>query len=151
MKQSMNKIKIIILLLLCISCSKKDEIESVFIANNNEYWQFKNYCYAVSGSTYFQFKDNGTYDVYLRSYVGFDLFNDDGDLKSGPRLWSIKNDSTFVLNKGIYKIEKITNKEIILSYYHYKIKDRKCFIRLSKWVVTPKGPKLLDELENIKK
>ena len=147
----MNKIKIIILLMLCTSCNKKSEIKSVFLANKNDYWQCKDYCYPTSGSTYFQFKENGIYDRYLRSYVGFDLFNNDGDLESGPRPWSIKNDSTFVMGKGIYKIEKITNKEIILSYYHFKIKEKKCFIRLSKWVDTPKGPKLLNQQDTIKK
>ena len=140
----MNKIKIIILLLLCISCNKKSEIESVFVAHKNEYWEYQNYCNNGGRGIYFQFKDGAVYDQYLQ-YIneGFRLFNRDGDLESGLRTWSIKNDSVFLWDKGIYKIEKITNKEIILSYYHYKIKGKKCFIRLSKWIVTPEGPQKL--------
>ena len=137
-------------MITCLSCSKKSEIETIFIANNNEYWEYRNYCHNTAG-IYFQFRKNGSHDKYLNSYVGFDLFNNDGDLECGPRTWSIKNDSVFLWDKGIYKIEKITNKEIILSYYHYKIKEKNCFIRLSKWVDTPKGPKLLNEQDIIKK
>lgn len=144
MNQSMNKIIIIILLLVCISCSKKKEIESAFIADKNDYWEYRDYCWNTKG-IYFQFKENGSHDKYLRSYVGFDLFNNDGDLISGSRTWSIKNDSTFVFDKDEYKIEKISNTEILLSYYHYKIKDKKCFVKMSKWANTPKGPKKLVE------
>lgn len=146
----MNKIVIILLMIMSVSCNKKDKIKSFFITNKNEYWECLNYCYN-SGSTYFQFKENGSYDVFLRSYVGFDLFNDDGDLISGSRPWSIKNDSTFVWDKWNYKIEKMSKNEILLSYYHYEIKNKKCYVRLSKWVNTPQGPKLLDQPDNIKK
>jgi hypothetical protein len=147
----MNKIIILLLILLCISCSTKTKTELLFIADKNAYWQCKNYCYPEGGGTYFQFKEIGTYDVYLRTEVGFGLFNNDGDLQSGPRTWSIKNDLVLLWDRGTYKIEKITNKQIILSYYHYKIKEKKCFVRMSKWILTPKGPKLLDELDTVKK
>ncbi len=142
----MTKIKILILLLLCISCSKKSEIESLFIANKNEYWGYKNYCNNNKG-VYFQFRENWIYDKYIRTYNGFGLFNNDGDLLSGPRTWSIKNDSVFLLDKGSYKIEKITNREILLSYYHNRIKGKKCFVKLSKWILTRKGPKKTDSAE----
>jgi hypothetical protein len=138
----MNKIIIILLLILSASCNKKKEIESIFLTNKNEYWDSKEYCYN-GGGNFFQFKKDGNYDRYLlyNNYLGFRLANDDGDLKSGPRTWSIKNDSTFVWDKGVYKIEKISKKEILLSYDHYELKGVKCYVRLSKWVVTPKGPK----------
>jgi len=129
-------------MITCLSCSKKREIETIFIANDNEYWEYRDYCHNTAG-IYFQFRENGSHDKYLRSYVGFDLFNNDGDLISGPRTYSILNDSIFVFDKQEYKIERITNEEILLSYYHYKIKERKCFLRLSKWENTPKGPKKL--------
>lgn len=146
----MNKIIIILLLLCCISCSDNDKIKSVFVANKNEYWECMNYCH--DSRTYFQFKDNGTYDAYLLyAKEGFHLFNDDGDLISVSRTWSIKNDSTFVWDKWNYKIEKMSKNEILLSYYHYKIKNKKCYARFSKWIKTPQGPKLLDQPDNIKK
>jgi hypothetical protein len=153
MKKSMNKIKIIIslLIILCTSCSKKSEIESIFVANKNEYWQYRDYCWNIKG-IYFQYKKDGISDKFLLdSNEGFSLFNDDGDLKNGPRPWSIKNDSTFVYDYSEYKIEKITNKEILLSYYHYKIKNKKCFVKLSKWVDGPDGPKLLNTTDKLKK
>ena len=146
----MNKIILILFLIATVSCTKKNEIESLLVTNKNEYWECINYCYN-SGSTYFQFKDNGSYNAFLRSYVGFDLFNNDGDLRNDPGTWSIKNDSTFVWDKDAYKIEKISKNEILLSYYHYEIKDKKCYVRLSKWITTPSGPKHLDHQDNIKK
>jgi len=146
MKKSLNKIKLVILFFvtICISCSKKSEIESIFIANKNEYWKYNDYCQDTRG-IYFQFKNNSSHDKFvLYSKEGFHLFNDDGDLLSGPRTWSIKNDSTFIFDEEEYKIEKITEKEILLSYYHYKIKDKKCFVKLSKWVDGPEGPRPLN-------
>ncbi|MGO4772857.1 hypothetical protein ACEN2I_14440 [Flavobacterium sp. W22_SRS_FK3] len=146
----MNKLIIILLTILSISCTKRDKIESVFITNNIEYWECIDYCY--NSRTYFQFKDNGTIDAYLLyTKEGFRLFNNDGDLINDPGTWSIKNDSTFIWNKEVYKIEKLAKNEILLSYYHYEIKDKKCYIRLSKLIKTPKGPKRLDELNKIKK
>jgi len=143
----MNKITVMLLLILAVSCSDKNETESIFITNKNEYWQYDNYCNNTC-CIYFQFHENGSHDKYLRSYVGFDLFNNDGDLESGPRTWSIKTDSIFVWDKEEYKIEKISNKEILLSYYHYKINGKKCYVRLSKWVKTPQGPKPVDKLDS---
>lgn len=147
----MNKIIIILLLLCCISCSDNDKIKSLFVANKNEYWAYKDYCYDNSGN-YYQFKEDGIYDRYLGyAKEGFRLFNNDGDLVEDSRTWSIKNDSTFVWDRGSYKIEKISKNEILLSYYHYKIENKKCYVRLTKWLNTPKGPKLLDQPDNIKK
>ena len=148
----MNKIKIIILSLLFITCDKKNEIESVFIAHKNEYWEYRNYCNNSGRGIYFQFREGAVYDQYLQ-YIneGFSLFNSDGDLIFDSRSWSVKNDSTFVLDKEAYKIEKYSNKEILLSYFDSGIKDKKCFILLSKWIVTPKGPKPLNVPNNIKK
>ena len=135
-----------------ISCSKKKDIESIFVCNKNEYWDAKDYCYNTGGNFY-QFKENGSCDRYIlyNNYLGFRLANSDGDLINDPGTWSIKNDSTFVWDKGVYKIEKLVKNEILLSYYHYEIKDKKCYVRLSKWVKTPQGPKHLDEQSNIKK
>lgn len=146
----MKKVIIILLLILSISCSNKKEIESILVCDKNEYWECIDYCY--NSRTYFQFKDNGTIDAYLLyTKEGFRLFNNDGDLINDPGTWSIKNDSTFIWNKEVYKIEKLAKNEILLSYYHYEIKDKKCYIRLSKLIKTPKGPKRLDELNKIKK
>ncbi|RKR10056.1 hypothetical protein C8C83_1724 [Flavobacterium sp. 90] len=146
MRKSLNKTKIIITLLvvLCISCSKKSKIESIFIADKNEYWEYQDYCWDTK-DIYFQFRENGTQDKYLL-YIddGFSLFNTDRGGGSERRDWLIKNDSTLVFDYSEYKIEKINNQEILLSYYHPKIKDKKCFIKLSKWVDGPDGPRPLN-------
>ncbi|WP_188221702.1 hypothetical protein [Flavobacterium pokkalii] len=142
----MKKLILFITILLCIAC-KKSSIEKKIIANNNEYWEFYNYEYN-QGAIYFQFKENGSHDKYLQ-YIneGFKLFNNDGDIISGYRTWSIKNDSTFVWDDEEYKIEKISDNEIILSYIRYSktenIGNQKYFILLNKWRVTNKGPQSL--------
>lgn len=137
-------------MIVSVSCNKKNKIESIFIASKNEYWECVNYCY--DSKTYFQFKDNENYDAYLLyAKEGFKLFNNDRDIVNHSRTWGIKNDSTFIWDNGSYKIEKISKNEILLSYYHHEIKDKKCYVRLSKWLNTPKGPKLLDQPDNLNK
>lgn len=145
----MNKIILILFLIATVSCSKKNEIESLLVTNKDEYWEYQNYCFN-NGLLYFQFNENAKYDKYLRMNEGFKLFNKDGDLRNDSRTWSVKNDSTLVWNQWNYKIEKTSKDEILLSYYHHEIKDKKCYIRLSKLVDTSKGTKLLDELDNTK-
>jgi len=137
-------------MVLSVSCSKKNEIESIFIAGKNEYWQAYDYC--STGSNCYHFKKNGTCDLYMMSIEKpfFRLFNHDGDVINDPEPWSVKNDSTLLWHEGVYKIEKLSRREILLSYYHYEIKGRKCFVRLTKWVDTPQGPKPVDSLDNVK-
>lgn len=134
---------------MSISCSKKGDIESIFIGDKNEYWVHHDYCYNSGGNCY-RFNENGSCDLFLRTNVDFKLANSEGDVINDPGTWSIKNDSTFVWDKGVFKIEKLTKKEILLSYYHYELKGIKCFVRLSKWVQTPQGPKPVDTLDNVK-
>lgn len=129
----MNKILIILSFIIVSSCSKKNKLETIFITKQNEYWQYKDDC--QSYGVYFKFNKKGDYDKYNRFINdGFELFNNDGDLMSGPRSWRIKNDSTFVWNDEEYKIEKCNTEEIILSYYHYKEKYKKCKITFNKVV-----------------
>lgn len=131
MKKSMNKLVIVLLLILTFSCSKKSKLENIFISKQNEYWDYKDDC--QSHGVYFRFNKKGDYDKYNRDiFDGFELFNNDGDLISGPRSWSIKNDSTFVWNKEDYKIEVCTKDSIILTYFHFKDKDRKCKVTFKK-------------------
>ena len=138
-------------MVLCISCSKKNEIESIFIADRNEYWEVQDYCSNTGGNCY-QYKKNGTYDRYLKfiDKPFFRLFNHDGDVINDPGTWSIKNDSTFVRDEGVFKIEKLSRREILLSYYDNEIKGRKCFVRLIKYIDTPQGARPLDTLDNIR-
>lgn len=145
----MKKIIIIFLLIFSVSCSKKEEIKSIFVTDKNEYWVHHDYCYNTGGNC-FRFNENDSYDRFLRSNVGFRISNNDGDLKRDPGTWFIPNDSTFVWDKGLFKIEKLTKKEILLSYYHYELKGIKCYVRLSKWKQTPQGPKPVDTLDNVK-
>jgi hypothetical protein len=129
----MNKILILVFFLLA-SCSKKNELENIFTCDKNEYWSYKNNC--GSYGIYFKFNSDGSHDKYLSKPIdegkGFDLFNNDGDVISGPRTWSIKNDSIFVWDKGVYKIESYNENIIILTYYHYKEKNKKCSVALKK-------------------
>jgi hypothetical protein len=152
-KSSKYKTNLIILIFmaLSISCNKKNEIESLFITNKNEYWQYRDYCWNTKG-IYFRYNKDGTSNQYfLHIDDGFSLFDKNGTLRNGPALWSVKNDSTFVFDYSEYKIEKINKEEILLSYYHYKIKDKKCFVKLSKWVDGPDGPKLLNTTDKLEK
>lgn len=144
----MKKVFILLVLILSISCSKKEDIKSIFIAGKNEYWVHHDYCYNTGGNC-FRFNKNGSCDKFVRSNVDFRIANNDGDLKNDAGAWSLKNDSTFVWDEGIFKIEKLTKNEILLSYYHYELKGIKCFVRLSKWVQTPQGPKPVDTLDNV--
>ncbi len=139
------------LLALLVSCTNKSKIESIFLAHKNEYWSHQDYCFNTAGNC-FQFKEDGIYDIYLafNDSVGFRLFNNDGDVINDSRTWSIKNDSTFVWDKGIFKIEKLSKSEILLSYYDDTFKGKKCYVRLSKWIKTPQGPKPLEKRDGIK-
>lgn len=136
MKKSKTKILILLLFVLLFSCCRKSELEDVFIGNKKDYWNYKDDC--QSYGIYFKFNKKGDYDKYLSKPIkegkGFDLFNNDGDAIGGPRSWSIKNDSTFVWNNEDYKIESCTNQKIVLAYYHYKEKSRRCIITLKKVV-----------------
>lgn len=130
----MNKIVFTVIVCFLLSCNRKSEIENVFISKQNEYWDYEDNC--QSHGVYFRFNKKGDYDKYLSKPLnegkGFDLFNNDGDVISGPRTWSIKNDSTFVWNNEDYKIEVCTKDSIILSYHHYKEKDKKCKVTFKK-------------------
>lgn len=141
MKKLIKYTKVIILLVLLSSCNKHSKIESIFIANKNEYWKYENHCQDSKG-IYFQFKKNGSYDNYLLyTKEGVVLFNEDGDVLESPRNWSVKNDSTLIIDYVELKINKITNNDILLSYNQNKIKNKKCEVRLTKWIYGPKGPK----------
>ncbi len=133
-KKLMNKFIFLIIVSLLLSCKRKSEVENIFISEQNEYWNYKD-C-DEGHSLYFRFYEKGDYDTYLSKPMneskGFDLFNDDGDLVSGLRTWSIKNDSTFVWDESEYKIEICTKDSIILTYFHYKEKDKKCKVTFRK-------------------
>lgn len=126
----MNKKIVLVAFIMFVSCGKKHELENTFITNESEYWKYNNDC--IQSRVYFKFYQNGNYDKYLRTYKGFNLFNNDGDIISKERTWSVKNDSTFVWSKEEYKIEKIGKQQIILSYHHYKVKDKICKVTLNK-------------------
>lgn len=130
----MNKIMFILIMCLLLSCNRKSEIENIFITQKNEYWNYKdcdgNY------SLYFKFNKKGEYDKYLSKPLkegkGFDLFNNDGDVISAPRTWSVKNDSTLVWDKGVYKIEICVKDSIVLSYIRNYENNKKCKITFRK-------------------
>ncbi len=126
MKRVVSLALFLILSCLSISCSKKNQIERIFISSKSEYWRYSDKC--GTHGIYFKFHKNGTYDKYNRFIDdGFTLFNDDGDIKSGPRNWSISNDSTFIWDKFEYKIKQCQPNSIVLTY-----KNGKCEITLLK-------------------
>ncbi|GGC96675.1 hypothetical protein GCM10011508_24920 [Flavobacterium lutivivi] len=127
----MNKIVVLVIMSLLFSCGKKREIENIFISKDNEYWDYDDTC--QSHGIYFRFNEKGDWDKYNRDiFDGFELFNNDGDLISDARTWSIKNDSIFVWNDEDYKIESYSKEKIVLTYYHYKEKDKKCTVTFTK-------------------
>jgi hypothetical protein len=127
----MNKLLVFLGFALFFSCNKKSDMKEVFITNKSEYWKYNDDC--QSHGVYFKFNEKGSYDKYNRCIDdGFELFNNDGDLLSSSRTWSIKNDSIFLWDNEEYKIEKYNTQQIKLSYHHYKEKDKKCIITLSK-------------------
>jgi len=132
MKKLKIKLLLSLLLVISFSCDKKYEIKTTFETKKNEYWKYKDACDGGRG-LFFKFYKDGSYDKYNRFIDdGFELFNNDGDLIGGKRTWSIKNDSVFVWDNEKYNIEKYGKQEIILSYYHYKEKNKKCIITLNK-------------------
>lgn len=129
MNLSMNRIWLLILILSLFACSKDHKAESILIAHNGEYWQYENKC--GSHGINFQFNADGSYDKYNHyTDKGFVLFNNDGDLISGKRSWSIVKDSILVWDNLDYKIVSITEKKIILSYFYSK--DKSCKVILIK-------------------
>lgn len=123
----MINVLIICNLIIFTSCNRKRAIEQIFITKEKEYWKYKDNC--QSDGIYFKFNATGDYDKYLR-YIndGFTPFNDDGDLLSGRRSWSIKNDSTFVWNENECKIELLSNEKIILYYAGQENQDCRIFL-----------------------
>ncbi|MGV8993397.1 MAG: hypothetical protein ACOH1O_04790 [Flavobacterium sp.] len=127
MKKLIFTVLTICSLIIFMSCNRENSIAQIFIAKENEYWKYRDNC--QSHGIYFKFKQGGDYDKYLR-YIndGFTLFNDDGDLLSGPRSWSIKNDSTFVWDGNECHIELLSNEKIILYYAGQENQDCRIFL-----------------------
>lgn len=131
----MNKINIIFcIFLLLASCTKKEQIKNIVVSKENEYWSYKDDC--ESHGIYFKFHSNGSYDKYMSNPIdeqpGFHIFNNDGDLLSDTRTWSLKNDSTFIWDKATLKILKCNKDSILLKYNAFKDKNKECIITLLK-------------------
>ncbi len=127
----MNNFKFLILFVLFIGCNKGD-LNNKIISDKNEYWKYSNNCFKPV-SLYFKFNADGTCNKYNRDiFDGFELFNNDDDVISQKRTWSIKDDSIFVWNNENYNILQINKDTIILTYNHNKIKNKKCTIIFEK-------------------
>lgn len=130
----MNKIKIILTLLvvLCISCSKKNKAEQIFISSKKYYWQYNNECFPNDGlgTVNFQFGDDGySHQFSLRIDKGY--ISVEGEVVS-PKKWLLKNDSTLIWNAIEYKIYHIDRRIIILEYKDPRDQNKLCYIRLLK-------------------
>ena len=124
-KWKINSLIIVTILCLQVSCSQKSKIEDTFINSKTDYWKYKDNC--GSHGIYFKFYKDGTFDKFNRYLDGFALFNNDGDLVSGPRNWFLYNDSILAWGDAKYKVEFYSNDKIILSY-----NKGNCRITLSK-------------------
>lgn len=135
----MNTLKINFVLLFTLSsffsCTEKNNVENIFIAQKDCYWQLNNDCAKtmnIYDRCYFVFKKDGIsdqYDLDLRS--GFELRKDVGssDLITPIKKWELKKDSILSWEGIDYKIENFNKSLIILSYHK---SEKKCKIMLIK-------------------
>ncbi len=103
---------IFIIVITFLSCSKTNSIEDTFVTGQNEYWTY--YSQGQSGYMYFKFHKDKTYDKYERD---LSLFNNDGDLISGNRNWSVSKDSIFTWGAHKYDLISCNEKAIVIMYF----------------------------------
>ncbi|WP_264535764.1 hypothetical protein [Flavobacterium sp. N1736] len=127
------KFLLVFLLVLSISCTRKNKIEDIFITSENYYWQFNSECQGAFGhSINFKFDKDG-----LSHQYGFSVEKSYHSVEGeslAPKKWFIKNDSILSWDDMDYKIEHIDATIIILSRYHPIDKKQKCKISFLKVV-----------------
>ena len=134
----MKKTIIILLIVLCISCSKKNKIEYIFITQKDYYWQYNNTCYDLGcPGINIRFEEDGyshRYDFSVNDGYTLNEGFHGSDISNEPEKWYVKKDSTLIWNDFEYKIEHIDHTVIVLSYFLTSDKKQQCSIRLLKVV-----------------
>lgn len=134
-----NKLLLMLLLSIFISCSKKSKMEDVIITSKDYYWQYSDTRdYSIGcGMINFRFDKDGyshRYDFNVKKGYILNEGLQGSDIKINPEKWYIKNDSTLVWGNIDYKIEHIDRTVIVLTYFLPKNKKRQYWIRLLKVV-----------------
>lgn len=133
----MSRLTFLLIILGVLSCQNDNQIFNTFICKHGEYWKYYDDCRG-GGGLYFKFYDNGTYDKFMikpfKEGAGFDLFNNDGDLKSEGRSWNVKNDSILIWSNEDYHLESYSKELIVFSYSHKISKSGKCRVFFKKIV-----------------
>jgi len=111
----MKKYFSLILIILLISCSKKNPIEKSLKTEANEYW-----CYYTNNDsyfTYFKFKDNQLSYRYSVDEDGkFTTKPEDSFMPEVPEEWSVSEDSILIWRNFCYDIVSYNDKAIVLAY-----------------------------------
>ncbi|RZK51736.1 MAG: hypothetical protein EOO87_16930 [Pedobacter sp.] len=102
------------MLLILWSCSKS--VNNSPITKSHEYWRYDDQQDAGFGSVFYKFHNNGSYDRYTKKISGeYSLYNDDGDVESEHRKWSISNDS--IMNFGNLVCDVVRYNENVIVLY----------------------------------
>jgi len=103
------------------SCTNHNEIEQIFINEDNEYWA----CYNQQQSTYvyFQFHNNATFDQLAHDSSGdFILTNRGGDVMHSVGPWSVTKDSILTWGPHTYDILNYNENAIVLLFVNPETK-----------------------------
>lgn len=137
----MKKIKLVSMFLIfsLISCDKKNNIENIFVTPKDYYWQYSDTRdYSIGcGMINFRFDKQGFSHKYDFSVKKGYILNEGlqgSDIEIIAKKWLLKNDSTFVWDGVIYKIEHIDNTVIVLLHSTPKDNKNPYWIRLLKVV-----------------
>ncbi|CAD0009327.1 hypothetical protein [Flavobacterium salmonis] len=116
-----NKIHLLFLLAIFISCSRTKTIEEVLIAKPNDYWIY--YSPYSGGYTYYKFGEDKISQRYERdSKNKFYKYEGEGDVMETPQKWSVSQDSILRFKGFVYDVVSY-NEEVVVLYY--KIEDNK--------------------------
>lgn len=133
-----TKLLLLFLLLFLFSCSKKDNLEDIFITSKDYYWQYNNSCYVedVYSRINFKFGEDGYSHRYDFSVNEGYTLKEGGtsDIPVEPEKWHITKDSTLLWGGFKYKILHIDRTIIVLQYIDARDKKTECRIRLLKVV-----------------
>lgn len=117
-------------------------MDSCIVNGVNDYWLVYDEAEpGYLGGAYYKFYSNGTYDRYRTNLNNeYILFNDDGDLLSERRTWSVSEDS--ILKWGEHSLDIIDyNDNTFILYLNRQ--DRYLFLFKEKKVQIGKGVNII--------
>ncbi|MEE1897964.1 hypothetical protein V1389_06440 [Flavobacterium rakeshii] len=130
-KKKINKFILVLFYIILVGCSGKTK-EDYLINGKDDYWEeYDEIQSGKMGQIYYKFYSNGTYDRYRTNLNNeYILFNDDGDLLSERRTWSVSEDS--ILKWGEHRLDIVDyNDNTIILYlnrqrrYIFLFKEKK--------------------------